>query len=53
MPWPEPNPSEKLNWLLHLQHVRGETEQCKESIKNEIKRSGGRNEFACFKQVFA
>ncbi|CAH1365097.1 unnamed protein product [Tenebrio molitor] len=50
MPWPEPNPSEKLNWLLHLQHVRGETEQCKESIKNEIKRSGGRNEFACFKQ---
>lgn len=51
MPSPEPNPLEKLNWLIHLQHVRGEIAQCKNLIKNEIKRSGGRNEFAYFKQV--
>ncbi|XP_063905055.1 Bardet-Biedl syndrome 4 protein [Zophobas morio] len=50
MSWPEPNPLEKLNWLIHLQHVRGETQQCKELIKSEIKKSGGRNEFAYFKQ---
>ncbi|EFA07311.1 Bardet-Biedl syndrome 4 protein homolog-like Protein [Tribolium castaneum] len=47
---PEPNPLEKLNWLIHFQHVRGEIVQCKNLIKNEIKRSGGRNEFAYFKQ---
>lgn len=51
MPWPEPNPPEKLNWLIHLQHVRGETATCKELIKEEIKRSEGKNEFAFFKQV--
>ncbi|KAK9875507.1 hypothetical protein WA026_007901 [Henosepilachna vigintioctopunctata] len=46
----EPAPTEKLNWLIHLQHVRGDTETCKELIKKEIVNSEGRNEFLFFKQ---
>lgn len=51
MPWAEPNPLEKLNWFIHLQHVRGETRACKELIKSEIKGNGSTNEFAYYKQV--
>lgn len=50
MAWAEPTPLEKLNWLIHIQHVRGETEACKELIKEEIRKSSGRNEFAYFKE---
>lgn len=48
----EPKSSiEKLNWLIHLEHIRGETVRCKELIQSEIAKSNGRNEFAFFKQV--
>lgn len=44
-------PMEKLNWLIHLQHVRGEISSCKELINEEIARSYGKNQYALFKQV--
>ncbi|KAJ8935453.1 hypothetical protein NQ314_012873 [Rhamnusium bicolor] len=47
---PEPSPFEKLNWLVHLQHVRGEITACNELIKREIDRSNGKNEYAFYKQ---
>lgn len=47
----EPDPLEKLNWLIHLQHVRGEITKCKELIAKEIVRSGGKHEYAQFKKV--
>ncbi|KAH1000949.1 hypothetical protein HUJ04_013217 [Dendroctonus ponderosae] len=43
-------PMEKLNWLIHLQHVRGEIASCKELINGEMARSHGKNEYAFFKQ---
>ncbi|KAF5308143.1 hypothetical protein FQR65_LT06322 [Abscondita terminalis] len=46
----EPQPLEQLNWLIHLQHVRGEIAKCKELIKSEIKKSNGKHEYAFFKQ---
>ncbi|XP_066249530.1 Bardet-Biedl syndrome 4 protein-like [Euwallacea similis] len=46
----EPTAMEKLNWLIHLQHMRGEINSCKDLIKNEIARSQGRNEYVYFKQ---
>ncbi|KAF2902241.1 hypothetical protein ILUMI_03958, partial [Ignelater luminosus] len=46
----EPDALEKLNWLIHLYHVRGEIVKCKELIKNEINKSGGKHEYAYFKQ---
>lgn len=49
--WPEPSPIEKLNWLIHLQHIRGETESCKELIKSEITNTSRNSEYAFFKQV--
>lgn len=42
---------EKLNWLIHLQHVRGDIAGCKELLRDAIKTSNGRNEYAYFKQV--
>lgn len=50
--WTEPNSMEKFNWLLHLQHVRGETEACKTLIKEGIATSKGKNEYVYFKEVF-
>lgn len=47
--WSEPPPMEKLNWLIHLQHVRGETDLCKELIKLEITKTNGKNEYAHYK----
>ncbi|XP_023309913.1 Bardet-Biedl syndrome 4 protein homolog [Anoplophora glabripennis] len=47
---PEPAPFEKFNWLIHLQHVRGETEACKQLIKKELERCHGKNEFALYKE---
>lgn len=49
----EPDPLEKLNWLIHLLHVRGETAKCKELIKNEIIKTKGKHEYAYFKQVIS
>lgn len=49
MSWSEPPPIEKLNWLIHLQHVRGETAQCKELIKIEISKTNGKSEYAYYK----
>ncbi|KAF7286922.1 hypothetical protein GWI33_003189 [Rhynchophorus ferrugineus] len=46
----EPIPIEKLNWLIHLQHIRGETEFCKKLIASELNRSNGKNEYAFYKQ---
>ncbi|XP_066157779.1 Bardet-Biedl syndrome 4 protein-like isoform X2 [Euwallacea fornicatus] len=46
----EPAAMEKLNWLIHLQHVRGEINSCKDLIKNEIARSQGKNEYVYYKQ---
>lgn len=51
MPWSNQAPLEKLNWLIHLQHVRRESGACKELIKREITKSNGRNEYAFFKKV--
>lgn len=48
---PEPAPFEKFNWLIHLQHVRGETEACKQLIRKELERSHGKNEYALYKEV--
>lgn len=42
---------EKLNWLIHLQHIRGEIGVCKSLINSEITRSQGKNEYVFFKQV--
>ncbi|CAG9767979.1 unnamed protein product [Ceutorhynchus assimilis] len=47
---PEPDPMEKLNWLIHLQHIRGEIGVCKQLIDSEISRSQGKNEYVYFKQ---
>lgn len=44
-------PLEKLNWLIHLQHVRGENGACKELINREIAKSNSRNEYAYYKKV--
>ncbi|XP_030755352.1 Bardet-Biedl syndrome 4 protein homolog, partial [Sitophilus oryzae] len=46
----EPPPMEKLNWLMHLQHIRGEIDFCKKIINLELARSDGKNEYAFFKQ---
>ncbi|KAL1502259.1 hypothetical protein ABEB36_007425 [Hypothenemus hampei] len=46
----EPAPMEKFNWLIHLQHVRGEIGACKELIKEEIARNQGKHEYVYFKQ---
>lgn len=51
MQWSNQAPLEKLNWLMHLQHVRRESAACKELIKKEIAKSNGRNEYAFFKKV--
>ncbi|CAH0552064.1 unnamed protein product [Brassicogethes aeneus] len=50
MPVFEPLPVERLNWLIHLQHIRGEINSCKELIKAEIEKNSGKNEYAFFKQ---
>lgn len=47
----EPEPLEKFNWLMHLQHVRGEVGASKQLIAKEIAKSQGRHEYAYFKQV--
>lgn len=47
--WSEPPAIEKLNWLIHLQHVRGETNLCKELIKLELIKTNGKNEYAHYK----
>lgn len=47
----EPTPFEKLNWLIHLLHVRGDTSACRELIEGEIENTGGRNEFLHYKKV--
>ncbi|KAJ8925989.1 hypothetical protein NQ315_009844 [Exocentrus adspersus] len=47
---PEPAPFEKFNWLIHLQHVRGETDACKELIRKELDRCYGKHEYALHKQ---
>ncbi|KAK5647586.1 hypothetical protein RI129_002478 [Pyrocoelia pectoralis] len=46
----EPSPLEQLNWLIHLQYVRGEVTKCKELIRRQIKKSNGKHEYAFFKQ---
>ncbi|XP_044745567.1 Bardet-Biedl syndrome 4 protein [Coccinella septempunctata] len=46
----EPAPFEKLNWLIHLLHVRGDTGACRELIEDEIDNTGGRNEFLYYKK---
>ncbi|KAF5272417.1 hypothetical protein FQA39_LY07885 [Lamprigera yunnana] len=46
----ERRPLEQLNWLIHLQHVRGEISKCKDLIKREITKSNGKHEYAYFKQ---
>lgn len=46
-----PLPEERLNWLIHVQHVRGEVGACRELIKRVIEGGRGRNEYAFFKQV--
>lgn len=50
---PEPPSFDRYNWLIHLQHVRGETEACKKFIKKELERSHGYNEFAWYKEVIS
>lgn len=49
-PITEPVPVERLNWLIHMQHVRGEINSCKELIKAEVKSNAPKNEYAYFKQ---
>ncbi|XP_045460208.1 Bardet-Biedl syndrome 4 protein [Harmonia axyridis] len=44
----EPVPFEKLNWLIHLLHVRGDVSTCRELIEHEIENTRGRNEFLYF-----
>ncbi|KAJ8979161.1 hypothetical protein NQ317_006353 [Molorchus minor] len=44
-------PMHMYDWLIHLQHVRGETKACMQLIKRELERSNGRNEFALYKQI--
>lgn len=51
MAWSEPASLEHLNWLLHIQHVRGEIASCKVLIKENIERTKGMNEYAYFKEV--
>ncbi|GLV40575.1 Bardet-Biedl syndrome 4 [Carabus blaptoides fortunei] len=46
----EPPPIEKLNWLIHLTHARGDIVNCKNLINEEIKRSSGRNEYAYYQK---
>ncbi|CAH2015390.1 unnamed protein product [Acanthoscelides obtectus] len=41
---------ERYNWLMHMFHVNGEIDRCKELIKKEIARSNGKNEVAFYKQ---
>lgn len=48
---PEPHPMEKLNWLIHLYHIRGEIGPCRTLINDEIEQSQGKNEFALYKKV--
>ncbi|XP_065167509.1 Bardet-Biedl syndrome 4 protein isoform X2 [Atheta coriaria] len=47
---PEPHPMEKLNWLIHLYHIRGEIGPCRTLINDEIEQSQGKNEFALYKK---
>lgn len=49
--WTEPPPIEKLNWLIHLTHARGDIASCKNLINEEIQRSFGRNEYAYYQKV--
>ncbi|GJQ76168.1 hypothetical protein Trydic_g1913 [Trypoxylus dichotomus] len=44
----EPPSIDRLNWLLYIQHVRGEVVSCKQLIKDEIVRSNGKNEYAYY-----
>ncbi|KAK9746256.1 hypothetical protein QE152_g6236 [Popillia japonica] len=46
----EPASVDRLNWLLYIQHVRGEVTSCKQLIKDEIAKSNGKNEYAFYKE---
>ncbi|KAI4467250.1 hypothetical protein MML48_2g00004580 [Holotrichia oblita] len=46
----EPASVDRLNWLLYIQHVRGEVASCKQLIKDEIAKSNGKNEYAFIKK---
>ncbi|XP_022907964.1 BBSome complex member BBS4 [Onthophagus taurus] len=50
MSYPEPSPIEQLNWLIHVQHVRGEIASCKRLIKENITKSHGKNDYAYHKE---
>ncbi|XP_017775178.1 PREDICTED: Bardet-Biedl syndrome 4 protein homolog [Nicrophorus vespilloides] len=47
----DPEPIGRLNWLIHLIHVRGDAVSCKDLIRNEIDASQGKNEFAHYKKA--
>lgn len=48
---PQFEPLDKYNWYIYRLYILREIESCQEFINKELKRSGGRNEFAVFMQV--